>query len=167
MHAKLWSDGRTPTRQGFTLLILRGNAVEIFLLGPGDYRRRLAGSLFSAPIEQQIVFAMGVDRHINSSGKSPAAAGSSSSIVGLLRARGCSQFHGKKRKGNGRKERPCPEVAGNEAFPRRKHEERQQQSNRDPGHHRPTSEIEREPNRRGDSSKNLDKIRDKAAQHCH
>ena len=58
------------------------------------------------------------------SGKLLAAAGSSSSTVGLLPVRACSQFHGKKRKGNGRKERPFREFAGNEAFPRRKHEER-------------------------------------------
>jgi hypothetical protein len=58
------------------------------------------------------------------SGKLLAAAGSSSSTVGLLPVRGCSQFHGKKRKGNGRKARPFREFAGNEAFPRRKHEER-------------------------------------------
>jgi hypothetical protein len=58
------------------------------------------------------------------SGKLLAAAASSSSTVGLLPMRGCSQFHGKKRKGDGRKERPFREFAGNEAFPRRKHEER-------------------------------------------
>jgi hypothetical protein len=75
---------------------------------------------------------MGLDRHISNSDKSPAVAGSSSSIVGLLRVRGRSQFHSKKRKGNGSKERPFREVVGNEAFPRRKHEERQHQSNRDP-----------------------------------
>ena len=46
--------------------------------------------------------------------------------------RACSQFHGKKSKGNGRKERPFREFAGNEAFPRRKQEERQQQGKRDP-----------------------------------
>jgi hypothetical protein len=66
------------------------------------------------------------------SGKLLAAAGSSSTTVGLLPVRGGSQFHGKKRKGNGGKERPFREFAGNDAFPRRKHEERQQQSNRDP-----------------------------------
>jgi hypothetical protein len=49
-----------------------------------------------------------------------------------LPVRGCPQFHGKKRKGNGRKERRFREIAGNEAFARRKYEERQQQSNRDP-----------------------------------
>ena len=65
-------------------------------------------------------------------GKLLAAAGSSSSTVGLLPERACPQFHGKKRKGNGREERRFREFAGNEAFPRRKHEERQQQSNRDP-----------------------------------
>jgi hypothetical protein len=52
--------------------------------------------------------------------------------LGLLPVRGCSQFHGKKRKGNSRKERPFREVAGNQALPRREHEARQQQSNRDP-----------------------------------
>jgi hypothetical protein len=66
------------------------------------------------------------------SGKLLAAAGSSSSTVGLLPVRACSQFHGKKSKGNGRKERPFREFAGNEAFPRRKQEERQQQGKRDP-----------------------------------
>jgi hypothetical protein len=77
---------------------------------------------------------MGLDRHISNSPVDIllAAAGSSSTIAGLLPVRSCSQFHGKKRKGNARKERSFREFAGNEAFPRRKREERQQQSNRDP-----------------------------------
>jgi hypothetical protein len=37
-------------REKVTLLILRGSSVEIFLLGFGDYRRRLADSLPGAPI---------------------------------------------------------------------------------------------------------------------
>jgi hypothetical protein len=66
------------------------------------------------------------------SGKLPAAAGSPSSTVGLLPVRGCSQFHGKKRKRNGRKERRFRKVAGSQALPRRKHKERRHQGNRDP-----------------------------------
>ncbi len=66
------------------------------------------------------------------SGKLLAAAGRSSSTAVLLPVRACSLFHGKKRKGNGRKERAFREFAGNEAFPRRKQKERQQQSKRDP-----------------------------------
>jgi len=41
---------RPADRQKATLLILRGNSVEIFLLGFGDYRRRLVDSLLGAPI---------------------------------------------------------------------------------------------------------------------
>ena len=66
------------------------------------------------------------------SGKLPAAAGGWSSTVGLLPVRGCSQLHGKKRKGDGRKERRFREVAGSQALPRRKHEARQHQGHRDP-----------------------------------
>jgi hypothetical protein len=45
------ADETSPTRLFLVMLLtLRGNSVEIFLLGFGDYRRRLADSLLGAPI---------------------------------------------------------------------------------------------------------------------